>query len=92
MIYDEKVVDVARAVIEEAKKHTGLKRIFDLSTAQVYAHGSKPSHENGKIKPWTGIAEAKLKVEDMWLHSGLPVVLLRPAIVYGPGDQSGLST
>jgi nucleoside-diphosphate-sugar epimerase len=91
MIYEEKVIEVAKAVIEEAKKHTGLKRIFDLSTAQIYAHGSKASNENGKIKPWTGIADAKLKVEELWLNSGLPIVLLRPAIVYGPGDQSGLS-
>jgi nucleoside-diphosphate-sugar epimerase len=92
MIYEEKVVEVAKAVIEAAKKHTGLKRIFDISTAQIYAHGSKPASEGGKVKPWTGIAEAKLKVEELWLQSGLPVVLLRPAIVYGPGDQSGLST
>ena len=92
MIYDEKVVEVAKAVIEEAKKHTGLKRIFDISTAQIYAHGSKPASEGGKVKPWTGIAEAKLKVEELWLQSGLPIVILRPAIVYGPGDQSGLST
>lgn len=92
MIYQEKVVEVAKTVIAEAKKHTGLKRIFDLSTAQVYAHGTKPSSESGKIKPWTGIAEAKHEVEGLWLESGLPVVILRPAIVYGPGDQNGLST
>lgn len=91
ILYDEKIVQVAKTVIEEAKKHTGLKRIFDLSTAQVYAHGSKPTNESGKIKPWTGIAEAKMKVEELWMNSGLPVIILRPAIVYGPGDQSGLS-
>lgn len=90
MIYDEKITEVAKAVIAEAKKHKGLKRIFDISTAHVYAHGSKHVNESGKIKPWTGIAEAKLTVEKLWMDSGLPVVLLRPAIVYGPGDQSGL--
>lgn len=92
VLYQEKVVEVAKTVIAEAQKHTGLKRIFDISTAQVYAHGSKPSSESGKIKPWTGIAEAKQEVEGLWLASGLPVVILRPAIVYGPGDQNGLST
>lgn len=91
VLYQEKIVEVAKTVIAEAKKHAGLKRIFDLSTAQVYAHGSKPSSESGKIKPWTGIAEAKQEVEQLWLDSGLPIVILRPAIVYGPGDQNGLS-
>lgn len=91
-IYEERIVDIARVVIAEAKNHPGLKRIFDISTAQVYSHGSKPSKEDSsKLKPWTGIAEAKLKVEALWKESNLPYVLLRPAIVYGPGDQNGLS-
>ena len=90
LIYEERVVEVARVVIEEAKKHSGLKRIFDISTAQIYAHGGKLVNESSKIKPWTGIAEAKLKVEGLWAQSGLPYVILRAAIVYGPGDLNGL--
>jgi hypothetical protein len=91
VVYEERVVQIAKCVIEECKKHTpALKRIIEVSTAQVYEHHSKPSAESAKIKPWTTLAEYKYKAEQLWLDSGLPVVILRPAIVYGPGDSAGL--
>jgi hypothetical protein len=91
MVYEERVVHIAKAVIDECKKHLpSLKRIIEVSTAQVYEHHSKASAESAKIKPWTTLAEYKLKAEELWLASGLPVVILRPATVYGPGDSAGL--
>lgn len=46
-------------------------------------------NEEGAIKPWTRLAEAHLKAEEV-LRSigGLKYVILRPAIVYGPGDRT----
>jgi len=89
-VYDERVVQIAKVVIDECKKHKSIKRIIEISTAQVYEEHKKPSSESAKIKPWTTLAEYKLKAEDLWLASGLPVVILRPATVYGPGDVTGL--
>lgn len=44
------------------------------------------------LEPWTQLALQKLEVERE-LHSmtNLDYVIVRPAIVYGPGDRTGLS-
>ena len=48
--------------------------------------------ESGKIKPWTGIANHKWKVEQYLASLGdFPYVVLRPATVYGVGDSQGIS-
>lgn len=43
-------------------------------------------------KPWTKIAKYKLLVEaDLKTIPGLHFSIVRPAIVYGVGDKTGLS-
>lgn len=45
--------------------------------------------ENGD--PWTFVAKYKLQVEqDLKNIPDLKYTILRPAIVYGPGDRNGL--
>jgi nucleoside-diphosphate-sugar epimerase len=52
----------------------------------------KDSSESAKQKPWTLQAEYKLKAEETLRGiQGLPLVILRPALVYGPGDVNGIS-
>lgn len=64
---------------------------IEVSTAQVYSGGKKASNEESKVKPWTLLATKKLDAERALAGiAGLHYVVVRPAIVYGPGDKQGL--
>jgi nucleoside-diphosphate-sugar epimerase len=90
-VYDEKVYQLSVCVAKEAAKR-GIKVFVEVSTAQVYEADKKPSNEDSKIKPWTLIAKYKSKAEgELKKIEGLNLVILRPAIVYGPGDILGLT-
>jgi nucleoside-diphosphate-sugar epimerase len=90
-VYAEKVLDLSTKVATEAAKQK-VDRFIEVSTAQVYEAGKKPSKENGKTDPWTALAKFKLKAEeDLRKIAGLNLIIVRPAIVYGPGDINGLS-
>jgi len=44
-------------------------------------------------EPWTPYAQYKWRVEqELSNMADLNYVIVRPAIVYGPGDRTGLST
>jgi nucleoside-diphosphate-sugar epimerase len=89
-IYQENIIDVSVRCGTEAAKR-GVKKFIEVSTAQVYDSGSKPRKEDAKIKPWTGIAKAKIKAEEeLKKIPGLNLIIVRPAVVYGPGDITGL--
>lgn len=92
-VYKEKILDVAQKCSAEAKK-IGAKKWIELSTGQVYAavnKGKVGANEGGKIAPWTKMASFKQQVEEHLKSTGLDVVVLRAATVYGPGDTSGLA-
>lgn len=89
-VYQEHIIDVARVSSRAAAKH-GIKKFVQVSTGQVYDAGKKPSEEDGKLKPWTALAKASLKAEEEVAASGVAYNIVRPAIVYGPGDQSGIT-
>ncbi|KCV71501.1 hypothetical protein H696_02445 [Fonticula alba] len=90
-IYEERVFNLTVNCAKEAAARK-VKKFIDVSTAQVYDAGKSPSDENGKIKPWTAIASYKYKAEQAIKQiPGLNYVILRPAIVYGPADISGLT-
>jgi nucleoside-diphosphate-sugar epimerase len=89
-VYQEHIIDVARVCATAAKKF-GVKRFVQVSTGQVYDSGKKPSDEAAKIKPWTALAKASLKAEEDVAASGVPYNIVRPSVVYGPGDQSGIT-
>eukprot|EP01083_Nonionella_stella_P200426 733959_1 len=50
----------------------------------------KPLNEKSKISPFTKLAEYRYQCEQLIEKSGLPYIILRPTIVYGPGDKTGL--
>jgi nucleoside-diphosphate-sugar epimerase len=89
-VYKEKVLDVVKKCSDEAVK-LKVKKWVEVSTAQIYEPGSKPSKEDAKIAPWTNLATYKQQAEEHIKTTGLPYVILRPAIVYGPGDTYGLA-
>jgi len=90
-VYKERVEHLSIACATEAAKHH-VKRFIEVSTAQVYEATDKPKKENGKQDPWTSIAKFKANVEqDLKGISGLNYVVVRPAVVYGPGDRTGVA-
>ncbi|RKP20999.1 NAD(P)-binding protein [Rozella allomycis CSF55] len=75
-----------------ASLEISVKLFIEVSTGQVYDPDKKPSKENSKLKPWTFIARYKLQVENLLEQTeNLPWIILRPAIIYGPGDLTGIS-
>ena len=81
----------AAKLLARAAVAGGIKRFVQLSSASIYASGAKPSAEGAKLAPWTTAAEWALKAEEaVRATPGLPWVILRPAIIYGPGDTAGL--
>jgi len=90
-IYEEKVVKSAKLCAEEAAKHN-CQKFVEVSMGQVYDSDNKESKEDGKIKPWVKLAQYKHRAEqEVAKVAGLKHVILRTAIVYGPGDTSGIS-
>jgi nucleoside-diphosphate-sugar epimerase len=90
-VYDEKVYQLSVMVGKETAKRN-IKLFLEASTAQIYDAGKKPSTEDGKMKPWTHIAKAKLKAEEeLQKIPGLKLVIVRPSIVYGPADILGIT-
>merc|ERR1711991_738281 len=90
-VYKEKVLDVCQKCVKEAQD-LKVKKWVEVSTAQVYASTKKKfADENAKLEPWTKLAKYKLECEEFLKGSGLNVSVLRPSIVYGPGDTSGLA-
>lgn len=86
-----KCVDTAERCAKAAAEH-GVKRWVEVSTAQVYKPDKAASTESAPIKPWTTQANKRLEAEQRVQKTpGLQWVILRPAIVYGTGDLTGLS-
>jgi len=83
-----------RELVQLLKKHN-VQRYIEVSTSQVYSHKNNPNTgwaENGTLAPWTGVGSARLEAERaVQSVSGLNHIILRPAIVYGPGDMIGLT-
>jgi nucleoside-diphosphate-sugar epimerase len=90
-VYAQGVTKLSVNCIHEAAKHKTAKFI-EVSTAEVYDPSDNAATEDSTVKPWTGIAKAKLKVEEeLKATKGMPWIIVRPAIVYGKGDVRGLS-
>jgi len=90
-VYKENIIDVSVTCATAAAKRN-IPRFIEVSTAQIYDAGKKPSAETDKLKPWTKLAKAKLTAEEKLKEiKGLNLVIVRPAIVYGPGDISGIT-
>jgi len=90
-VYKENIIDVS-VTCAKAAAARGVGKYIEVSTAQVYDSGKKPSSEDDKLKPWTKLAKAKLTAEDeLKKINGLNLIIVRPAIVYGPGDITGIT-
>jgi len=91
VVYKENILDTSVTAAKAAAKRN-VNKWIEVSTAQVYDSGKKHSNETSATKPWTKLAEFKLQAEEaIKAIPGLNWIIVRPAIVYGPGDISGLT-
>jgi len=89
--YQRKCLTTAIKAGEKAKA-LGVSKFIEVSTAQVYPAAKAASTEDEiKLEPWTRQARYRLDAEKKLQEMGLPLVILRPAIVYGKGDLAGLT-
>lgn len=70
----------------------GVSRYVEVSSGQLSASHKGPIKENDKVIPLTSIAKYKYEVEkQLKTIPNLNYTIVRPAIVYGIGDRTGLS-
>lgn len=91
-VYEEGIfklsMNCARAAAER-----GVKRYVEISSGQMTSSGHKgPTKEDDDVIPLTSVAKYKYKVEKQMKNvPNLTYTIVRPAIVYGVGDRTGLS-
>ncbi|KAI7875675.1 NAD(P)-binding protein [Lichtheimia hyalospora FSU 10163] len=90
-VYQERIHQLSvNCAKEAAKRH--VKAYVVLSSSEIYDSDQGASTEEGSIKPWTTIAKYKYKAEqELSKMDGLNLIILRPALVYGPGALLGLT-
>ena len=83
---------VAAGAIVEAAAASGVKRVVHCSTVGV--HGDvehPPANEDAPLKPGDVYQETKLEGERLaraaGRRTGIPVTIVRPTGIYGPGDR-----
>ncbi|XP_071098921.1 dTDP-glucose 4,6-dehydratase-like isoform X1 [Haliotis cracherodii] len=95
-VYKEGVVRLSHNCAVTAARHK-VKVYMEFSTGQMYSSDKpeddiKANKEDCKCDPWTHMARHKLEVErDLENIPDLNYIIVRPAIVYGPGDKNGLT-
>jgi nucleoside-diphosphate-sugar epimerase len=92
--YEKGVAGAGKAAAAAARVG-GVKKFVHVSTASVYkpAASARGTAEGGKVEPWHAAGAAAARAEDAARAGGggaLPLVMLRPATVYGPGDHGSL--
>ena len=88
--YDHVNVDGTRICLEEAHA-AGVKKFIYCSTCGIHGNvKNPPTDEEHNIGPADYYQSTKYKAEPVCLEfmkkTGLPVTILRPAAIYGPGD------
>lgn len=86
----EEVNVVATSKLVAAAKRAGVRRVVMLSTAKVHGEtsGHTPFVESAAVAPEDDYARSKLDAELAVRESGVPFVILRPPLVYGPGVKA----
>jgi 2-alkyl-3-oxoalkanoate reductase len=88
--YDHVNVDGTRICLEEARA-AGVKKFIYCSTCGVHGNvKNPPTGEEHNIAPADYYQSTKYRAEpvcrDFMKQHGLPIVILRPSAIYGPGD------
>jgi nucleoside-diphosphate-sugar epimerase len=89
--YHSTHVEGTRILLDACKGQTQLQRIVHCSTTGVYGvTGKMPAAEDALFAPTNPYEATKLQGEllalKVYREDGLPVIVVRPGLVYGPGD------
>jgi nucleoside-diphosphate-sugar epimerase len=88
--YERTHVEGTKTVLACCTRAERLERIVHCSTTGVLgATGDRPADETARINPTNVYEATKARAEQaVWdaARGGLPVVVVRPGLVYGPGD------
>ena len=95
-LYRETHVEGTRILLQACQRQTQLQRIVHVSTTGVFGvTGEIPAAEDAPFAPTNPYEATKLEGEQLALKAyqkqGLPVTVVRPGLVYGPGDLHLLS-
>ena len=91
-IYRKVHVDSTQLLAQAALKVPGFKRFLHVSTVGVHGHIEHPpaneeySFSPGDVYQQTK-ADAELWIREFSTKKGLPLTVIRPAAIYGPGDK-----
>ncbi len=89
--YHQLHVEGTRALLTACQGQSHLQRIVHVSTTGVHGvTGGTPAAEDAPFAPTNAYEATKLKGEllalKVYQEQGLPVTVIRPGLVYGPGD------
>jgi nucleoside-diphosphate-sugar epimerase len=90
-VYRNTHVEGTRALMKACQGQSQIQRIVYVSTTGVYGNtGDTPAGEDASFAPTNSYEITKLEGEQLALKAyreqGLPVTVVRPGLVYGPGD------
>jgi nucleoside-diphosphate-sugar epimerase len=90
-LYHQTHVEGTRILLEACREQSQIQRIVHCSTTGVHGvTGNTPAAENAPYAPTNPYEVTKLESELLALkfhhEYGLPVSVVRPGLVYGPGD------
>jgi nucleoside-diphosphate-sugar epimerase len=90
-LYRQVHVEGTRNLLRACREQAQLERIVHVSTTGVFGvTGEVPAAENAPFAPTNAYEVSKLQGEQLALKAyqerGLPVTVVRPGLVYGPGD------
>lgn len=91
-IYWKVHVQSTQLIAAQADKQDSFKRFVHISTVGVHGHIEQPpADEHYRFAPGDEYQNTKVEAE-IWIKefaasNGLPVTVVRPAAIYGPGDK-----
>ncbi len=91
-IYAKVHVESTKLLVREAIRQPAFQRFVHVSTMGVHGHvENPPGNENSPYSPGDLYQETKLEAE-LWIRkfsetNGLPLSVIRPCAIYGPGDK-----
>ena len=88
--YHRTHVEGTRTLLALCREQTSLTRLVHCSTTGVLgAGGDRPADENAPYQPTNAYERTKLQAELLVreaIGQGVPAAIVRPGLVYGPGD------
>lgn len=90
-IYNDGIFNLTVPCAKLAAKYNA-KRFIEISSGCMASNSKVPHKETDSTDPWTPIANFKLKAEKtLTTIPNLKFTILRPAVVYGVGDKTGIT-